>query len=208
MPAKPLFELTAADLMATDVIRLADDTPLRDAAALMLKHQIGGAPVVDTEGRCVGVLSAIDFLRVALTRAQVAGSLAPPLPVTCAFQTKRRLPDGEEVVVCTLPPGVCPIQVKRTGPRGEAMIVCGQPHCVMADWQVVDTEKLPTEPVRLFMTADPVTMPASTPIRILARAMIDAHIHRIVVVDTVGQPAGVVSSTDVLAALAYAEDGK
>jgi CBS domain-containing protein len=78
----------------------------------------------------------------------------------------------------------------------------------MTDWQVVDMEKLPTEPVRQFMTANPVTMPSSTPIRVLARAMIDAHIHRVIVVDETGRPTGIVSSTDVLAALAYAEDGK
>ena len=35
--------------------------------------------------------------------------------------------------------------------------------------------------------------------------MIDAHIHRVIVVDEDRIPVGVVSSTDILAALAYAE---
>jgi CBS domain-containing protein len=53
------------------------------------------------------------------------------------------------------------------------------------------------------MTPDPVTAQPATSIRVLARMMIDAHIHRIIVVDEGRRPIGVVSSTDVLAALAY-----
>jgi predicted transcriptional regulator len=47
-------------------------------------------------------------------------------------------------------------------------------------------------------------MYCNTPIGDLARMMIDAHIHRLIVVDDAGRPAGVVSSTDLLAALAAA----
>jgi CBS domain-containing protein len=36
--------------------------------------------------------------------------------------------------------------------------------------------------------------------------MIDAHIHRIVVVDEGQRPIGVVTGTDILAAVAYAEN--
>jgi predicted transcriptional regulator len=45
-----------------------------------------------------------------------------------------------------------------------------------------------------------------TPLHDLARKMIDAHIHRLIVVDKEEKPVGVVSSTNVLAALAYAEE--
>lgn len=203
---KPFLRLTAGDLMITDVIELAEDMPLRAAAQLMVKQQIGGAPVLDKRGRCVGILSATDFLRLSITRAHLTGFLAAPLPVTCSFQVKRRNVDGAEVTGCSLPPGVCPIQAKGSGPDGETTVTCTQPHCVLADWQVVNLEKLPRDPVRQFMTADPVTVSPSTSIRVLARSMIDAHIHRVIVVDGDGKPVGIVSATDVLAALAYAED--
>jgi predicted transcriptional regulator len=39
----------------------------------------------------------------------------------------------------------------------------------------------------------------------LTRTMIDAHVHRAIVVDDENKPIGVVSSTDVWAAIAYAE---
>jgi CBS domain-containing protein len=73
---------------------------------------------------------------------------------------------------------------------------------VLADWQVVHREILPAKEVRRFMTPDPVTVSPDTSIRSLARMMIDAHIHRIIVVDDEQRPIGIISGTDLLAALA------
>jgi len=56
------------------------------------------------------------------------------------------------------------------------------------------------------MTRDPVTAPRETRIQQLARTMLDAHIHRVVIVDEGERPVGIVSSTDVLAAVARVED--
>jgi CBS domain-containing protein len=196
---------TAGDLMSRDVIQLREEMPLRDAARLMLRNQISGAPVVNAHGQCVGVFSAMDFLRLSQKRADRTGPASPPLPVTCAFQAKHTAREGYQVTLCTLPPGVCPIQVKQPGPDGKELMACSQPHCVLVDWQIVDVEKLPADEVREFMTADPVTARPAASIRALARMMIDAHIHRVIVVDDDRRPIGVVSSTDLLAALAFSE---
>jgi CBS-domain-containing membrane protein len=203
---KALTELTADDLMAGDIVLLPEGMPLRQAARLLLKNQIGGAPVVDSEGRCVGVLSSIDFLRLAERREDVTNPAGPPLPVTCSFQMKRRTADGRDVILCTLAPGVCPIQARQSGPKGEDMLVCREPRCVLVDWQIVEMVKLPNDEVRQFMTSDPVTVKPETPIRTLARMIIDAHIHRVIVVDNERRPIGIVSSTDLLAALAQDND--
>lgn len=199
---KPLTELTAEDVMAEDIVCLPSDTPLRHAARLLIKNQIGGAPVVDSVGRCIGVLSSIDFLRLAERRANVTKPAAPPLPITCSFQTKHQTADGRDLILCTLASGACPIQSRQRGPDGEALLVCSQPHSVLVDWQEVEVEKLPTDEVRQFMTPDPVTVTPETSIRTLARKMIDAHIHRVIVVDEQRRPIGVVSSTNLLAVLA------
>ncbi len=204
-PNKPLLVLTAEDLMTREVVRLPDDMPLRDAARLLLRNQVGGAPVVDRAGRCVGVLSMFDVVRVAEKRDEVTAPAAPRLPISCAFQARERRWDGKEVAVCTLPWGVCPIQVRQTGPVGEEMVVCGQPNCVLVDWEIVNLEKLPDDEVRDYMTADPVTVEPDTAIRALARMMVDAHIHRVIVVDEERRPVGVVSSTDLLGALAHCD---
>ena len=79
--------------------------------------------------------------------------------------------------------------------------------CACADWQVFDAESLPAEEVGSYMTADPVTAGPNTPVGELARMMLDAHIHRIIIVDAANHPEGVVSSTDILAALAASQYG-
>jgi CBS domain-containing protein len=203
---RDLLALTAADLMSSDVVLLPEHISLREAARLLLQHQIGGAPVVDKDGRCVGVLTAIDFLRLAGKRNDVNRLLSPPLPITCPFWVKQRGGNGKDVAVCTLPPGVCPIQLRQVDAKGNETIICRQPHCVLTDWQMVDLEKLPDTEVRHYMTRDCVTVPPTTRIRRLAHIMIDAHIHRVIVVNEEHQPIGVISTTDLLGALAYAED--
>lgn len=200
---KSLSTLTADDLMSRDVVRLTEEMPLRDAARLMLQKQIAGAPVVDREGRCVGVLSATDFLRLAEKRTDISKPTDPTLPITCPFQREFEVGDGKEITLCTLPLGVCPVQRKQKGLDGEERIVCTQPHSVLVDWQMVDAEKLPADEVHRFMTSDPVTVRPTISIRSMARMMIDAHIHRLIVVDKERRPISVVSSTDLLAAMAY-----
>lgn len=202
--SKPFLTLTAEDIMTKEVIPLSQDMPLRDAAGLLLHHQISGAPVVDAQGRCVGVLSAIDLLRLGARKGDAASPLPPPLPVTCPFQTKRRTLDRGDVTLCVLPPGVCSIQVQQKN-AGEETNLCGEPHCVLVDWQLVEMEKLPTQDVRQFMTADPVTVSPTTSVRVLARMMIDAHIHRVIVVDDQQKPIGIVAGTDILVAVAFSE---
>ena len=56
-------------LMTRDLISVAPDTPIRDAAERMLTSRIGGVPVVDDSGAPVGVLSLRDVL-AALSHSQ------------------------------------------------------------------------------------------------------------------------------------------
>jgi CBS-domain-containing membrane protein len=90
---------------------------------------------------------------------------------------------------------------KRAAQRAPAI-----PGCVCSDWEVVehDWDTLPAESVSWYMTADPVLVAPETRIGELAKIMVDAHIHRVIVAGADRRPAGIVSSTDVLAALARA----
>jgi CBS domain-containing protein len=58
-----LRRVTAREIMTRDVVRVRVDTPLREAAELLAQRGISGAPVVDDEGRVVGVISEKDFIR-------------------------------------------------------------------------------------------------------------------------------------------------
>lgn len=65
--------LTAADVMTRDVIQVAPDTPVRAIAQLLFERHISAAPVVDAEGRLVGVVSEGDLMR----HAEAVGELGP-----------------------------------------------------------------------------------------------------------------------------------
>jgi CBS-domain-containing membrane protein len=152
-PIKPLFEMTAADLMSRELVLIPRKMSLQGAAHRLAQAEISGAPVVDEFGRCVGVLSAMDLVNF--------------------------LDQGERAA-------------KRRACE------CYQ---VYSPWQMVEVELLPVDEVERFMTADVVTASPDARIADLARAMLDAHIHRIVIVDEACRPIGLVTGTDILGAL-------
>jgi CBS domain-containing protein len=51
------------DVMHREVLSVAQDTPLEDAARLMLGRGISGLPVVDGQGALLGIVTEGDFLR-------------------------------------------------------------------------------------------------------------------------------------------------
>jgi CBS domain-containing protein len=50
------------ELMTKEAISIASETPLKEVGALLAEHRISGLPVVDAEGRVVGVVSEADIL--------------------------------------------------------------------------------------------------------------------------------------------------
>jgi CBS-domain-containing membrane protein len=147
-----MLELTAADLMSRDIIAIPKHLSVRGAAHRLAQSQVGGAPVIDETGRCVGVLSMTDLVRWM--------------------------------------------------DRGEAP--CRRPLAreeFHTPWQMYDLDRMPEEEVGRVMTTDLVSVTPQTRIGELARQMLDAHIHRLFVLDDMGRPAGVVATTDVLAAV-------
>ena len=146
---KRLLDWTAADLMSAPVMTIPQETPLREAARLLHRSGISGAPVVSPEGQCIGVLSSNDFVTWAGSEGQEVSFLAP--------------------------------------------------------WgEMINVEDSPDNEIRHYMTVQPVTVAPATPVGELAQKMVDAHIHRVLVVAEQGRPCGIVTSTDVLAALARA----
>ncbi|HLN07615.1 MAG TPA: CBS domain-containing protein [Xanthobacteraceae bacterium] len=56
--------MKAADVMTRNVVSVAVDAPLIEAMRLMLKHSISGLPVLDRDGKLVGVITESDLLRL------------------------------------------------------------------------------------------------------------------------------------------------
>jgi CBS-domain-containing membrane protein len=83
--------------------------------------------------------------------------------------------------------------------------------CIASDflpeWHLDRLDALPTDAVSKSMTSDLVTASPEARIGELARTMLDAHVHRVIIVDEARRPVGIVSSTDLLAAVARADAG-
>jgi CBS domain-containing protein len=56
-------DLQVADLMSIEPITITEDAPLAQAEQLMQQRSVTGLPVVDGQGRLVGVLSQTDLVR-------------------------------------------------------------------------------------------------------------------------------------------------
>lgn len=65
---KPGGPTTVGDLMAIEPIVIGANLPLDEAADLLDRHHISGAPVVDSSGSLVGVLSQTDLVRARSTQ--------------------------------------------------------------------------------------------------------------------------------------------
>jgi nucleotide-binding universal stress UspA family protein/predicted transcriptional regulator len=71
-------KIKVVDVMAKDVIAVRADTPLQEIARLLKEHRIGGAPVIDSEGEVIGMVSDCDlFLKQ--KRVRRLGIYAPAI---------------------------------------------------------------------------------------------------------------------------------
>ncbi|WP_112662758.1 CBS domain-containing protein [Microvirga flavescens] len=55
--------MRVSDIMALEVVSVRPETPLAEAADLMLRKRISGLPVIDAEGKLAGILTEGDLLR-------------------------------------------------------------------------------------------------------------------------------------------------
>lgn len=147
--AKDFLQMTAADLMHADPVTIKTTESMQSAAELLSKRQLSGVPVIDDNGRCVGVLSATDFVQWMDRTKPETPPIADPF-----------------------------YRIERPG-------------------------RVPLEPVSEWMTADPVTVSRERNVADIARMMLVAHIHRVIVVDNDDRPVGIVTTTNILSAVAY-----
>jgi CBS domain-containing membrane protein len=58
-----LLSLRVTDVMHRNVVTVSANSTMAGAAERFLRYKVSGAPVVGEDGQCVGVLSAVDFVR-------------------------------------------------------------------------------------------------------------------------------------------------
>jgi CBS-domain-containing membrane protein len=62
--------MNVKDVMTSPVLWVESDSPISQAIRIMLQRHISGLPVVDKQGRLVGIVTEGDFLRRAETGTQ------------------------------------------------------------------------------------------------------------------------------------------
>jgi len=92
-----LQSLRVADVMNRRVVPVSAHQTMSEAAAIFLEHGISGAPVVDEEGRCVGILSAADFVRREIA-SQGADPSKPKGGPAATAASRVAKPDSESVL--------------------------------------------------------------------------------------------------------------
>lgn len=84
-----LSRLTVDKLMTSKVVTVRPDTPLEEAARLMVAHRIGGMPVVDEHRIVIGVITETDIFKAFV---EMMGSGQPGLRLML------RVPNGKGVL--------------------------------------------------------------------------------------------------------------
>ena len=148
-----LESLRVGDVMTHSVSVIHSNATMHQAAHILDASHTTGAPVVDDAGRCIGILSAADFVTFEIYRTGEEPS---------SFERHTNHPAKGEYIA----------------------------------WNSV----------RRFMTTAVQTVSIDTSLLDAADIMCTEHIHRLVVLNELSVPIGIITTLDIVAALGHAAD--
>jgi acetoin utilization protein AcuB len=80
-----LGKLTVGEIMTREVLTVTEDTPIEEAARIMVDHKIGGLPVV-RDGHVVGMITETDLFKLFL---EILGARQPGIRLTVLVPDER-----------------------------------------------------------------------------------------------------------------------
>ncbi|WP_084965952.1 CBS domain-containing protein [Thermoactinospora rubra] len=96
-----------SDIMTTDVVSVTPATPFKDVAETLIANAVSAVPVVDRDGRVVGVVSEADLLRKEEFREQYyREGYKPPLKVRLRHRDARDKAAGDTAADLMTAPAV------------------------------------------------------------------------------------------------------
>lgn len=168
------------DLMQRDVVAVSPDLSLRELLEVFTEQGVSGAPVI-SGGKVVGVVSTTDIYDLREDAPNIS------------------LDAGTRQELESLPRRGAPEFFADSWEPTEV----GVPSWVQAtrdrEWDILDEYR-----VSDVMTREVISQPSGTALKKAARYMLEAGVHRILVIDR-GELQGIVTTTDIVRAVA---DGK
>lgn len=156
MKAEAHTSACARDVMTSEPICAELGMTIREVGRLLEENEVSGVPVIDAQGRCVGVVSRTDLIR----RYMEGDWDRDPRFLVELFSLEEE--EDEEV-----------------SPMSEPVITVDE-----------------------IMTEDPITAAPATPLPALAAKMVEARVHRVIIVDEAAFPVGIVTSLDLIKGMA------
>jgi CBS domain-containing protein len=174
--------LRLRDIMATDVVTVSPETPVREAMDLFADRHISGAPVVSA-GELVGVVSTTDLLAFGAALPEILNQ--EPLPREWEDERPPQLPPEPEPGATYFTDAADAEAVRTTG------------GAVNPEWNALDDYT-----VADVMTRSPIwQMAPATPVTAAADFMRQHGIHRVLVTEA-AHMLGIVTATDIANAVA------
>lgn len=59
-----LVSVKVSDIMSRNVLLMCEDSTLKEVATKMLERDVGSVIIVDSSGKCLGIITERDFLRL------------------------------------------------------------------------------------------------------------------------------------------------
>lgn len=174
--------------MTSDVATVEPEMSLRDALDILRGEEVSGAPVVQND-EVVGVVSATDILEFQATNPGVPTERRGQ-PEWGEFESPDRWEEGSEA------PGAYFVDYWS---NAGAELTERFESSDSPEW-----DRLEEHTVSEVMSRQVVAMPPGADLREAARLMLEAEVHRILVIED-GRLRGIVSTTDVVRAVANDE---
>lgn len=110
-------------VMASPVVTVDPEAPVRDILRLFVAGGIGAAPVVDSRGEAIGVVSKTDVLRAVYDDPSCAGP-----GVAAELEVERDLPEGDSDVRARDLMTPAPLTVPESASVAEAAAIMAREH--------------------------------------------------------------------------------
>lgn len=177
--------LRLKDIMATDIVAVSPDVTLRELVNILGDEGVSGAPVLAND-RVIGVVSTTDILDIE-EESPVLPSRRPTTALEEPGETTRSELSTSPSEFFSDAWEASAIEWMRTGGGRE--------------WNVLDEYT-----VNDVMTRDVLSRSSSTTVKEAARYMLEAYVHRLLVIDD-GDLKGIVTTTDIVRAVAEGKIG-